>query len=200
MFGEPVATPFGKAFWCFSLYLLCERAGQLVVIDQHAAHERINFEILRAQMKELTPNIQLLMIPENVTMTAEEAEMCRIFKDELGGVGFVFEIDGNTAKISGVPIGYDVKSGVDLFEEALSSLVDEGIPPEIKKRSVFEHALYQTSCKMSIKAGRRYGEEHLRWICDNLLRYDCIKFCPHGRPVAYEMTKRELDARFGRIK
>lgn len=184
----------------FDTYVILELEDRIMLVDKHAAHERINFEILRAQMKELTPNIQLLMIPENVTMTAEEAEMCRIFKDELGGVGFVFEIDGNTAKISGVPIGYDVKSGIDLFEEALSSLVDEGIPPEIKKRSVFEHALYQTSCKMSIKAGRRYGEEHLRWICDNLLRYDCIKFCPHGRPVAYEITKRELDARFGRIK
>ena len=93
-----------------------------------------------------------------------------------------------------------LKSGTELFKEMIGSLAEEGVPIEIKKLSVFEKALYQTSCKMSIKAGRHYGEEHLKWICDNLLRYDCIKFCPHGRPVAFEITKRELDLRFGRIK
>ena len=172
----------------------------MILVDKHAAHERINFEILRAQMKELTPNAQLLIAPERVMLSSDEAQTCRGYKNELESVGFVFDIEEKAAKISGVPIGYDVKSGCDLFSEMLSSLIDEGVPPEIKKRSVFEHALYQTSCKMSIKAGRHYGDEHLKWICDNLLRYDCIKFCPHGRPVAFEMTKRELDTRFGRIK
>ena len=51
---------------------------------------------------------------------------------------------------------------------------------------------------MSVKAGRVYDAAHLQWICDNLLRYDCIKFCPHGRPVAFELSKEELDRRFGR--
>lgn len=184
----------------FDTYVIIELEDRMILVDKHAAHERINFEILRAQMKELTPNVQLLIAPERVPLSSDEAETCRSYKTELESVGFVFEIEEKTAKISGVPIGYDVKSGCELFSEMLSSLIDEGVPPEIKKRSVFEHALYQTSCKMSIKAGRHYGEEHLKWICDNLLRYDCIKFCPHGRPVAFEMTKRELDTRFGRIK
>ncbi|MBR6049803.1 MAG: DNA mismatch repair endonuclease MutL [Clostridia bacterium] len=184
----------------FDTYVIIELEDRMILVDKHAAHERINFEILRAQMKELTPNVQLLIAPERVPLSSDEAETCRSYKTELESVGFVFEIEEKAAKISGVPIGYDVKSGCELFSEMLSSLIDEGVPPEIKKRSVFEHALYQTSCKMSIKAGRHYGEEHLKWICDNLLRYDCIKFCPHGRPVAFEMTKRELDTRFGRIK
>lgn len=184
----------------FDTYVIIELEDRMILVDKHAAHERINFEILRAQMKELTPNVQLLIAPERVTLSSDEAETCRGYKNEIEAVGFVFDIEEKAAKISGVPIGYDVKSGCDLFSEMLSSLIDEGVPPEIKKRSVFEHALYQTSCKMSIKAGRHYGDEHLKWICDNLLRYDCIKFCPHGRPVAFEMTKRELDTRFGRIK
>lgn len=184
----------------FDTYVIIELEDRIILVDKHAAHERINFEILRAQMKELTPNVQLLIAPERVPLSSGEAEVCSNYKTELESVGFVFEIEDKAAKISGVPIGYDVKSGCDLFGEMISSLIDEGVPVEIKKRSVFEHALYQTSCKMSIKAGRHYGEEHLKWICDNLLRYDCIKFCPHGRPVAFEMTKRELDTRFGRIK
>lgn len=184
----------------FETYVIMELDDKIIVVDKHAAHERINFEKLRAQMKELTPNVQLFISPEYVRLSSEEEEICRAYSAEIERVGFVFEIDGRSAKISGVPIGYDVKDGCDLFSKMISSLIEEGTPIEIKKRSVFEHALYQTSCKMSIKAGRHYGEEHLRWICDNLLRYDCIKFCPHGRPVAYEISKRELDTMFGRIK
>ena len=184
----------------FETYVIMELEDRIILVDKHAAHERINFEILRAQMKELTPNVQLLIAPERVPLSSAEADACNNFKNELQSVGFVFETEEKAAKITGVPIGYDVKGGCELFSEMLSSLIDEGVPVEIKKRSIFEHALYQTSCKMSIKAGRHYSEEHLRWICDNLLRYDCIKFCPHGRPVAFEMTKRELDTRFGRIK
>ena len=133
-------------------------------------------------------------------MSDEEAETVKNYSDEIERVGFVFELSDKAVRISGVPIGYNVKSGCELLSQLIGSLIDEGVPIEIKKRSIFEHALYQTSCKMSIKAGRHYSEEYVRWVCDNVLRYDCIKFCPHGRPVAFEMTKRELDARFGRIK
>ena len=184
----------------FDTYVVIELDEKIIVVDKHAAHERINFEILRSQMKSLVPNVQLLISKEYVPLSREEAEMCLTYKEQLEGVGFAFEVSGGEAAISGVPTGYDVKSGTELFKEMIGSLAEEGVPIEIKKLSVFERALYQTSCKMSIKAGRHYGEEHLRWICDNLLRYDCIKFCPHGRPVAFEITKRELDLRFGRIK
>ena len=77
-------------------------------------------------------------------------------------------------------------------------MLEGGEPIETRRRSVFEKALYQSSCKASIKGGRVYDEAHIRWICDNLLRYDCIKFCPHGRPVAFEIGKKELERRFGR--
>ena len=184
----------------FETYIIIELDDKIIIVDKHAAHERINFEILRSSMRSLTPNVQLLIEAERVSLSREEIELCRLYKEQIEGVGFVFDTDDGGAKISGVPIGYDVSSGLELFEEMIGSLMDEGIPIEIKKLSVFEKALYQTSCKMSIKAGRHYGEEHIKWICDNLLRYDCIKFCPHGRPVAFEMTKRELDCRFGRIK
>lgn len=184
----------------FETYVIIELVDKIMLIDKHAAHERINFEILRAQMKNLTPNVQLLLAPETIHLTSEESEAVSVFANEIESVGFVFELSSGVVKISGVPIGYDVKTGCDLFLQMVGSLIDEGVPLEIKKRSVFEHALYQTSCKMSIKAGRHYSDEYVRWVCDNVLRYDCIKFCPHGRPVAFEMTKRELDARFGRIK
>jgi len=200
-FKEPKEIPeYRIAGEVFDTYVIIELDDKIILVDKHAAHERINFEILRASMKSLTPHVQLLIAAERVPLSRDEIELCRLYGEQLQGVGFVFETDDSGAKISGVPIGYEVSGGIDLFKEMIGSLMDEGVPIEIKKLSVFEKALYQTSCKMSIKAGRHYGEEHIKWICDNLLRYDCIKFCPHGRPVAFEMTKRELDHRFGRIK
>lgn len=184
----------------FESYIIIELGEKVIVIDKHAAHERINFEILRASMRDLVPHVQLLLAPIEIFLSSNEQSFCDEYKDELGKVGFVFEHKNGTVRISGIPMGYDVGSGEELFKTILGSLIDEGIPIEIKKTAIFEKSLYQTSCKMSIKAGRHYSIEHIKWVCDNLLRYDCIKFCPHGRAVAFEMTKRELDTRFGRIK
>ena len=83
---------------------------------------------------------------------------------------------------------------LSLIAESLSGAE----PLESAKRTYFERALYQSSCKASVKAGRIYDAAHIRWICDNLFRYDCVKYCPHGRPVAFEISKKEIDTRFGR--
>ena len=65
---------------------------------------------------------------------------------------------------------------------------------------IFEKALYQASCKAAIKAGRIYDREHIKWIVERVLTLDNIKYCPHGRPVAFEITKRFLEKEFERIK
>lgn len=184
----------------FDLYIIIELGDKIIMADKHAAHERINFEILRASMRDISPHTQLLLVPERISLSATEAELCSRYKDEFERAGFALNISENEAVISGIPICYGVDGGKELFLKLMSSLLESGVPIDIQKVSVFEKALYQTCCKMSIKAGRHYEEPTVKWICDNLLRYDCIKFCPHGRPVAFEITKRELDARFGRIK
>lgn len=184
----------------FDSYVAVETGDSVILIDKHAAHERINFEILRANMKDLTPHSQLLLTPVACELSGAESETVQNYKSELESVGFVFEVKDARAVITGVPIGYGPSDGRDLFDTVAGELIENGTPVEIQKRNIFEKALYQTSCKMSIKAGRHYDDETLKWIVDNIFRYDCIKYCPHGRPVAFEMKKRELDARFGRIK
>ena len=69
---------------------------------------------------------------------------------------------------------------------------------EVSRELVFEEALYQASCKAAIKAGREYPPEHVKWLVDTLMRLPDITFCPHGRPVAIEMTKDQLDHQFER--
>ena len=63
---------------------------------------------------------------------------------------------------------------------------------------LFEKALYQASCKAAIKAGREYVEAHTEWIVEQLMKIPDITFCPHGRPVAMELSKRNLDNQFER--
>lgn len=185
----------------YASYVIMQLADKVLIVDKHAAHERINFEILRAGLEKLEPEVQMLLCPESLILSNEEAVAATEFQKEINASGFAFEIkDGRTALISGVPAGYSSSEAKSMFSSLVSSLCEHGENIEFQRKSVFEAALYQTACKASVKAGRYYDEAFIKYICDNLLRYDCIKYCPHGRPVAFELTKRELDRRFGRIK
>ena len=185
----------------YASYVIMQLEDKVLIVDKHAAHERINFEILRAGLEKVEPASQLLMVPESVMLSNEEAATAAEFEEEITKSGFVFEIkEGRAALISGIPSGFDIAESKAMFSSLVGELCEHGANIEFRRRSIFEAALYQTACKASIKAGRVYDEAMIRYVCDNLLRYDCIKYCPHGRPVAFELTKRELDRRFGRIK
>lgn len=182
----------------FNCYVMIETEGKMIIFDKHAAHERINFERLRANMNAGTLNVRMLLEPISLPLTAEEVQLCREYKPELEKVGFEFDASDREASLRGIPEDFGAAEAKELFLGLITGVLEGGEPIETRRRSVFEKALYQSSCKASIKGGRVYDEAHIRWICDNLLRYDCIKFCPHGRPVAFEIGKKELESRFGR--
>ena len=185
----------------YATYIIMQLEDKIILVDKHAAHERINFEILKAGISGKNPNIQLLISPIESDISPEEAAYALEFEKEISDCGFTFEIkDGKKAVISGIPSGFDMPTATDMFVSLLSGLLENNENIELKRRSIFESALYQTACKASIKGGIAYDTNLVKYVCDNLLRYDCIKYCPHGRPVAFEITKRELDRRFGRIK
>lgn len=185
----------------YATYIIMQLEDKIILVDKHAAHERINFEILKAGISGKNPNIQLLISPIESDISPEEAAYALEFEKEISDCGFTFEIkDGKKAVISGIPSGFDIPTATDMFVSLLIGLLENHENIELKRRSIFESALYQTACKASIKGGIAYDTDLVKYVCDNLLRYDCIKYCPHGRPVAFEITKRELDRRFGRIK
>lgn len=185
----------------YESYVIMQLEDKIIIVDKHAAHERINFEILRAGLDKIEPDVQMLISPETVILSNEEAVCAAEFEHEISACGFEFEIkDGKVAMISGVPSGYEIDQAKMMFTTLVTALCEHGGNVEFRRKTIFESALYQTACKASVKAGRHYDEAFIKYICDNLLRYDCIKYCPHGRPVAFELTKRELDRRFGRVK
>lgn len=182
----------------FESYIIMETEGKMLIIDKHAAHERINFERMRANMSLSDPYMQALLVPEVLTLSGAEFDAALNFGEEISAVGFLFEISGRNMIIRAVPQDMGIADAKELLQTLVSAAADNPAALETKKRTVFERALYQTSCKAAIKAGRHYDDVHIRWICENLLRYNCIKYCPHGRPVAFELTKGEMDRRFGR--
>ena len=188
----------GEAFDC---YVMIEYEGALLVIDKHAAHERVIFEDLKKQREEdkRIAN-QLLMLPLTVVLSPEELAIASEYADEMRAVGFEYNINGTAADIIAIPEAIGTDDAEALFVKMLDEIVDGRGKPSITEAIRREKALYQVACKAAIKGGRVYTKEILHWLIKKLLALPDITVCPHGRPVAFRLTKNELDRQFERLK
>ena len=184
----------------FNTYVIVEIGETMYMIDKHAAHERIIFEDLKAITKSSVPSSQMLMIPIEVYLTSEEMGVIEEWRDDINKTGFRFEKSGGCVSIYEIPTGIEQSAAADMFITFASKLVHGEGDAMHTRDEFFERALYQASCKAAIKAGRIYDPSHIKWICDRVLTLDNIKYCPHGRPVAFEITKHFLEKQFERIK
>ena len=182
----------------FNAYVVVERGESMLLIDKHAAHERIIFEELKAAMRSSTPTSQMLMLPIEVMMTSDEIQTLGTYREEIEAVGFEFTEGRYSVSVLAIPEGVSTDAVADMLvvmaERIKSGTGTAGLTRDI----VFEKALYQASCKAAIKAGREYVGEHIKWIVDKLMALPDITVCPHGRPVAMELTKKNLDRQFDR--
>lgn len=188
----------GEAFDC---YVIIEYEGALLVIDKHAAHERVIFEDLKKQ-RESDKRIatQLLMLPLTVVLNPEELACADEYSDEMKNVGFEYNINGTAADITAIPEAIGIDGAETLFVKMLDEIIDGRGKPSITEAVRKEKALYQVACKAAIKGGRVYTKEILHWLINKLLDIPDITVCPHGRPVAFKLTKNELDRQFERLK
>ena len=201
---EPVVDEPKKLYYriigeAFNSYVLVEREDRLLLIDKHAAHERIIFEQLKAQMmagKERAS--QLLMLPLEIMMTTEEIQTLCEYRSEIEAVGFEFSAGRHTANVTAIPEGVDADAVADMLTVMAERLKSNTGSARLTRDLVFEKALYQASCKAAIKAGREYPKEYVAWLVEKLMELPDITVCPHGRPVAMELTKRNLDYQFER--
>ena len=188
----------GEAFDC---YVLVEYEGDLLIIDKHAAHERIIFEqLLLSERENGRVATQELLLPLSVTLSPTELSVAEDEKETLRAVGFSYFINGKNADITAIPSGIGVDEAEGLFVRMLDEITDGMGKPEITDSIRREKALYQVACKAAIKGGRVYDENIVKWLVEKVLMIPDITVCPHGRPIAYKLTKRELDKNFDRIK
>ncbi len=195
---EKAITDYRIIGEAFHSYVFVEAGDKVFVIDKHAAHERILFEELRAGMHENQSLSQLLMLPVEVMLTTDEIQAIADYKKELEALGFQFELCTHSAEISAIPSSVEPSAVCDMFIVIADRIISGTGTVKVSRDLLFEKALYQASCKAAIKAGREYPKEHIQWLVDKLMKLPDITFCPHGRPVAVEMTKNALDRQFER--
>ena len=188
----------GEAFDC---YVMVEYEGALLVIDKHAAHERVIFEDLK-KMREADGRVasQVLLLPITALLSAEECSAAEEYKAELQSVGFEFTLGDGYAAITAIPDAISATDAETLFIQMTDEVIEGRGNPTLTESLRRERALYQIACKAAIKGGRRYDRALIEWLVGKLLSLSDIIVCPHGRPVSYKLTKSELDRQFDRIK
>ena len=182
----------------FHSYVIVEVEDKMLLIDKHAAHERILFEELKAGLAEVEAVSQLLMLPIDVMMTSAEVEALKEYTGELEKIGFSLRYARNTVSADAIPESVDPNAVPDMLGSMAGRILNATGSVKLTRDIIFEKALYQAACKAAIKAGRAYADEHIKWIVDKLMAIPDITFCPHGRPVALELTHHMLDKQFDR--
>ncbi|MBQ9131018.1 MAG: hypothetical protein IJX62_00925, partial [Clostridia bacterium] len=204
----PVAAPQKQAYTVpeyrivgevFHSYVIVECGDKMLLIDKHAAHERILFEQLKANLQTVEPCSQLLMLPVDVMMTSGEVEALKEYGDELEKIGFSMRYARNTVSVDAIPEGVESNAVSDMLQTMAGRILNATGSVKLTRDIIFEKALYQAACKAAIKAGRAYAEGHVKWIVQKLMEIPDITFCPHGRPVALEITHHSLDHQFDRM-
>ncbi len=182
----------------FNSYVIVERGEETLIIDKHAAHERIIFEQLKKEMKRAQKTSQLLMLPIEVMLTSEEIQIISDYRDEIEAVGFEFTNGRYTVNVTAIPEGIQTDAVSDMLAVIADRIKTNTGTAELTRDIIFEKALYQASCKAAIKAGREYPEGHIKWLVSKLMELTDITVCPHGRPVAMVLSKKALDRQFER--
>lgn len=187
----PPARLIGEAM---HTYILVEKGDTLILIDKHAAHERINFDRLRQSPADIPS--QTLLEPLPFTPDASDAEVLQQHGDTLAELGFTLEPFGRSDYIlRGVPAQIDAADALPALEEICAQLRHGA---HTDAQAVRDEVLKTVACKAAIKAGWQTEPEELLRLADAVCAGE-VKYCPHGRPVAVTLTRRELDKLFKRI-
>ena len=181
----------------FDTYWLVSYEDKLLIIDQHAAHEKVKYERLIKRFHEHDIVSQTVNPPIIVTLSGKERECYLRHADDFEALGFVIEeFGGNDYAIRGIPLDLYGYGEQEFFREILEELADEnvtGTPEGIRTR------IASTACKAAVKGNMRLTVREADELIDELLTLDNPYHCPHGRPTIVSMTKYELEKKFKRI-
>ena len=181
----------------FKTYWLIEYEDQLFIMDQHAAHEKVNYERLMKNFKEKEIYSQRLEPPMVVTVSMTEAEALTRYKDAFAGLGFTIEsFGGNEYCIREVPANLYGIGERDLFMELLDAVSQENGTLDTE---VIASKIATMACKMSIKGNQKVSLMEVEHLLDELMKLENPYQCPHGRPTIIKMSKYEIDKKFKRI-
>ena len=176
------------------LYILVQKGDSLIVIDKHAAHERIIYDRLRSQEAEVMS--QELLEPAVLSPSGAEADALGEDLPLINSLGFGLEPYGpRTYILRSVPGGMCREEAVAALEELASALASSRRP---EKTAARDELLKTVACKAAIKAGRSSEPEELLRLAEAVCS-GTVRYCPHGRPVSWTLNRKDLDKQFKRI-
>ena len=203
--GKPVPEDLGqtvfedKPYWkyigeAYDAFLFVETRTEVLMIDKHAAHERILYEQLAAK-KEVHSQELLSGIP--IDLTGDDCATLLENSDLLGEYGFRIEpFGGGTVLVRAVPSTLAGTKGLqNILEGFASDLAAGGSIPFAEK---CDRALFTVACKAAVKAGIPNDKAHNEWIVERLMENEKLRYCPHGRPVMHSLARRDLEKYFDR--
>lgn len=201
-FDEKILTKEAKQEYrivgqVFDTYWIIEYRDKMLMIDQHAAHEKVKYEQILSKVDNDETYTQTLTPPVVISVTPKEATVISGYEQYFREIGFEIEDFGmNAFAIRGVPIdlfGYNIK---ELFEEILTQMVDSpvrGVPQIIREK------IASMACKAAVKGNHSLTYEEADQLIEQLLELDNPYNCPHGRPTIISMSKYEIEKKFKRI-
>ncbi len=179
----------------FKNYIIAEVEGDIVFIDKHAAHERMLFEKLKSGSQKLS--CQMLIQPVEVLLSGEEFSAMIQNGELVREMGFDFEIaPPSSVAVKGIPSILDGCDPADLIIELAKNLSENKADP---MPEILDNMYHTFACKAAIKANDTNTLSELSVIVRTVLTDERIRYCPHGRPVMFKLTKRELEKQFKRI-
>ncbi len=190
---ESEELPWRMAGEVLNTYIIVEQGDKVLLIDKHAAHERMNFDRLKAAG--YTPMVQTLLTPVVFTPPAEEGAALLAQLPLLERFGFEAEdFGGGAIIVRTAPDDVDAAAIPDVLLELAGKLLTCGTADPDSARDAVLHTM---ACKAAIKGGQKNGEAELLKVAKAVMN-GTVKYCPHGRPVAIELTRQQIEKRFGR--
>ena len=176
-------------------YLITENDDGVVIIDQHALHERVLYEQIREKVLAGAVESQQLLVPEPVTLSPTEAATIVEATEMLGKLGIEIEpFGGDTVLISSYPAMLANINPAEVLRQVLDKLMAGG--QTVEHRDLLDDLLHMIACKAAIKAGDRLAPEEITALLEQRHLFHDTHHCPHGRPTALVFTREELDKRF----
>jgi DNA mismatch repair protein MutL len=200
---EPLWTPRFFADLAYigqykGTYILCESKEGLLLIDQHAAHERIVFEKLKNQAAGQRPASQRLLLPETIDLGFREAQILEKLAPELDRYGLEIEpFGGNTFVVKAVPTLLDDSAIPAMTTQLVEKTAEIGVGA--KMDTILDECLMVMACHNAIRANQQLSQVQVKAMLKQLDACDNPSHCPHGRPIWIQWTVKELEKQFQRI-
>jgi DNA mismatch repair protein MutL len=195
---HPAPTQTRTALQVYNTYLISETAEGMVIIDQHALHERIIYEQLREKVVSGDLESQRLLVPEPVSLPPAEAAAVLEQAELLSQIGISVEpFGGDTVLVSSYPAMLANHNPAEMLKGVIDKLMGEA--KNLDRRDVLDELLHMISCKAAVKAGDKLSPEEITALLEHRELCQDSHHCPHGRPTALTFSREELDKKFKRI-